>query len=167
MLFIHRYPSPIGMITMAGTDSALTGLWLEGQKHFASTVSEEAKEEVTFVFSLTCRWLDLYFSGNQPDFLPPVYLQGTAFQKAVWDVLLTIPYGQTVTYGQIAGVLSETLQKPRMSAQAVGNAVGRNPVSILVPCHRVTGSDGSLTGYAGGLYNKMFLLDLEKKGRKQ
>lgn len=114
------------------------------------------------VFKETKIWLDLYFSGNIPDFTPPLSLNGTAFQLEVWNILLGIPYGQTISYGDIAKQLAARKKVSRMSAQAVGNAVGKNPISIIVPCHRVIGSDGSLTGYAGGLERKSFLLSLEK-----
>jgi O-6-methylguanine DNA methyltransferase len=108
------------------------------------------------------RWLNLYFSGSAPDFLPPLLLRGTAFQRMVWEFLLAIPYGGTVTYGEIADAVARMMGKPRMSAQAVGGAVGRNPVSIIVPCHRVIGADGSLTGYARGVERKRYLLQLEQ-----
>jgi len=114
------------------------------------------------VFKETKIWLDLYFSGNIPDFTPPLSLNGTAFQLEVWNILLGIPYGQTISYGDIAKQLAARKKVPHMSAQAVGNAVGKNPIPIIVPCHRVIGSDGSLTGYAGGLDKKSFLLSLEK-----
>ncbi len=114
------------------------------------------------VFKETKLWLDLYFSGNIPDFTPPLSLNGTAFQLEVWNILLGITYGQTISYGDIAKQLVARKKVPHMSAQAVGNAVGKNPIPIIVPCHRVIGSDGSLTGYAGGLDKKSFLLSLEK-----
>ena len=107
------------------------------------------------------RWLDLYFGGQKPDFLPPLHPEGTAFQKSVWDILLEIPYGKTISYGEIAGHIALKQGISRMSAQAVGGAVGRNPISIIIPCHRVVGADVSLTGYAGGLDRKIKLLELE------
>ncbi len=110
------------------------------------------------------RWLDVYFSGGKPDFLPPFLLRGTPFQKEVWEILLTIPYGKTMTYGEIAVLLAARKGMPRMSAQAVGGSVGRNPLTLLVPCHRVVGADGSLTGYAGGIARKAALLALEQEG---
>ena len=113
------------------------------------------------VLDLTVRWLDSYFSGTEPTFLPPLNLRGTPFRQRVWHMLLTVRYGQTVTYGDLAKRISEETGVPRMSAQAVGGAVGRNPISIIVPCHRVIGADGSLTGYAGGLSEKRQLLALE------
>ena len=158
---VYRYPSPIGSITMASNGTALTGLWFDNQKHFAQTLSEPYDEKLLPVFEDTIRWLDIYFGGDIPDLTPELCLQSTLFRKAVWDILLTIPYGETMTYGEIAKILAQNIGKEKMSAQAVGGAVGHNPVSIIVPCHRVVGADGSLTGYAGGIDRKKFLLELE------
>ncbi len=155
---MQHYESPLGPITLAGTTDALTGLWFDGQKYYASTASPEATEKDLPVFRETRRWLDLYFAGQRPDFTPPLDLRGTSFQQAVWQILLTIPYGQTISYGQIARMLPN----PRTAAQAVGSAVGRNPVSLIVPCHRVVGANGQLTGYAGGLEKKAWLLQMER-----
>ena len=157
MDYLNGYASPLGGITLASDGDALTGLWFDGQKHFAETLSGEAPEKELPVFDTAKRWLDVYFKCVSPDFTPPLNLRGSGFRKAVWDILLTIPFGQTMTYGEIAKKFSA-----RMSAQAVGNAVGHNPVSIIVPCHRVVGANGSLTGYAGGLDKKIKLLELEK-----
>ena len=115
------------------------------------------------VFAQTQQWLEVYFSGKAPDFTPPIALSSTPFRMAVWEILRSIPYGQTMTYGQIARILADRSGLPKMSAQAVGNAVGRNPISLIVPCHRVIGANGSLTGYAGGLERKAYLLALEKQ----
>ncbi len=156
MTYLSHYTSPLGEVLLAADDLGLTGLWFDGQKYFAQHLDSEAKEADIPLFQEVKRWLDLYFSGEEPDFLPPVHLVGTAFQRRVWDVLLTIPYGETMTYGQIAAKLG------CRSAQAVGGAVGRNPISIIVPCHRVVGVDGSLTGYAGGVDKKIALLELER-----
>ena len=161
MHYIYRYDSPVGSITMASNGTALTGLWFDNQKHFAQTLSEPYDEKLLPVFEDTIRWLDIYFGGDIPDLTPELCLQSTLFRKAVWDILLTIPYGETVTYGEIAKILAQNIGKEKMSAQAVGGAVGHNPVSIIVPCHRVVGADGSLTGYAGGIDRKKFLLELE------
>ncbi len=152
---LHRYASPLGEMTLASDGEALTGLWFEGQKHFGAGLNGERKEKPLPVFDQADRWLDVYFSGREPDFTPPLRLRGTAFQKAVWEYLLTIPYGRTVTYGEIAASLAS-------SARAVGGAVGCNPISVIVPCHRVLGAGGSLTGYAGGVERKKRLLELEK-----
>ena len=155
MIYLTRYESPLGSILLAADGVGLTGLWFVGQKYFPSFSEEEALEEETPVLAEAIRWLNVYFSGASPDFLPPLHPQGSSFRQAVWNVLLTIPRGQTMTYGEIARRLNVH------SAQAVGGAVGHNPVSILIPCHRVVGSDGSLTGYAGGLARKEWLLHLE------
>ena len=157
MICLWKYESPLGQITMAGEGEALVGLWLEGQKHFASTLGPDAVEGWLPVFGETCRWLDIYFSGAQPDFTPRLDLRGTPFRRTVWEQLLTIPYGVTISYGELA-------RRIAASPRAVGGAVGHNPVSLVVPCHRVIGADGHLTGYAGGLDLKARLLQLEKGG---
>ena len=155
MLFLTHYASPLGPILLAADETGLTGLWFEGQKYFPSFSGVEYQEKETPVLTETARWLDVYFSGKDPDILPPLHPQGSPFRQAVWNILLTIPRGQTMTYGEIARRLGVR------SAQAVGGAVGHNPISILIPCHRVVGSDGSLTGYAGGVERKARLLQLE------
>lgn len=155
MLFLTHYASPLGPILLAADETGLTGLWFEGQKYFPSFLGVDYQEKETPVLTETARWLDVYFSGKDPDILPPLHPQGSPFRQAVWNILLTIPRGQTMTYGEIARRLGVH------SAQAVGGAVGHNPISILIPCHRVVGSDGSLTGYAGGLDRKTRLLQLE------
>ena len=146
---------PLGPILLAADETGLTGLWFEAQKYFPSFSGVEYQEKETPVLTETARWLDVYFSGKDPGFLPPLHPQGSPFRQTVWDILLTIPRGQTMTYGEIARRLGVH------SAQAVGGAVGHNPISILIPCHRVVGSDGSLTGYAGGFDRKTRLLQLE------
>lgn len=155
MLFLTHYASPLGPILLAADETGLTGLWFEGQKYFPSFLGVDYQEKETPVLTETVRWLDVYFSGKDPGFLPPLHPQGSPFRQAVWNILLTIPRGQTMTYGEIARRLGVR------SAQAVGGAVGHNPISILIPCHRVVGSDGSLTGYAGGVERKARLLQLE------
>ena len=155
MLFLTHYASPLGPILLAADETGLTGLWFEGQKYFPSFPGVDYQEKETPVLTETARWLDVYFSGKDPGFLPPLHPQGSPFRQTVWDILLTIPRGQTMTYGEIARRLGVH------SAQAVGGAVGHNPISILIPCHRVVGSDGSLTGYAGGVERKARLLQLE------
>ncbi len=157
-----HYQSPLGSILLAADEMGLTGLWFEGQKYYALTLDKAHEEQDLPVFQKTRRWLDLYFSGQKPDFCPPLHFNGTPFQNAVWEILTEIPYGETVTYGQIAKMLASKRGLSSMSAQAVGGAVGHNPISILVPCHRVVGSSGSLTGYAGGIHRKIALLKLEK-----
>ncbi len=161
MQYITHYSSPIGDITIASNGTALTGLWFDGQKYFAATLGADYKEENLPVFAEAKRWLDMYFSGREPDFTPPLKLNGSPFRMAVWQILLSIPYGQTITYGAIAKQLAAQTGQANMSAQAVGGAVGHNPISIIVPCHRVVGTNGSLTGYAGGINKKVKLLELE------
>lgn len=152
-----RYTSPLGGILLAWDGAAITGLWFEGQRRFARGLDDVHEERGLPVFRETVRWLDAYFGGQQPDFTPPLNARGTAFEKAVWMVLLKIPYGHTATYGDIARALGLSAG----AARAVGGAVGRNPVSILIPCHRIVGAGGRLTGYAGGLERKRALLALE------
>jgi methylated-DNA-[protein]-cysteine S-methyltransferase len=162
MNYTYHYHSPLGNITLASNDKALTGLWFDGQKHFPHKLISESTEEELPIFTQAIKWLNTYFGGKAPDFTPPISLNATPFRKAVYEILLTIPYGQTMTYGEIANIIAEQKGIERMSAQAVGGAVGHNPISIIVPCHRVIGTDGSLTGYAGGLDRKIKLLKLEK-----
>lgn len=161
MDYIFHYTSPLGEITLASDGEALAGLWFDGQKYFAKTLYKENTESELPIFEQTINWLDIYFSGKAPDFTPPLNLQTTEFCKSVCKIMLTIPYGQTMTYGEIAGIIAKQKNLTRMSAQAVGGAVGRNPISIIIPCHRVIGANGSLTGYAGGLDKKIKLLKLE------
>ncbi|MGN0777096.1 MAG: methylated-DNA--[protein]-cysteine S-methyltransferase [Candidatus Ventricola sp.] len=161
MQFTGRYASPLGGILLAADDIGLTGLWFEGQKYFAQTLDAAHEERELPLLDDARRWLDQYFSGRAPDFTLPVHLTGTAFQCEVWDILCAIPYGRTTTYGAIAAQLAKRRGLASMSAQAVGSAVGHNPVSIIVPCHRVVGTHGSLTGYAGGVDRKRSLLMLE------
>lgn len=152
-------PSPLGALLLAGDGSTLTGLWLEGQKYFAATLTGQEQTADLPVFQETRRWLDDYFAGKVPGKLPPLAPQGSAFRQAVWQLLLEIPRGETTTYGALA----QMLHARRISAapQAVGGAVGHNPISILIPCHRVVGKSGSLTGYAAGISVKEKLLTLE------
>lgn len=161
MQYITHYQSPLGGITISSDGTAITGLWFDGQKYFASTLGADYKEKDLPVFAEAKRWLDIYFSGREPDFTPPLSLNGSVFRMAVWQILQSIPYGQTITYGDIAKQLAAQQGKAKMSAQAVGGTVGHNPISIIVPCHRVVGTGGSLTGYAGGIEKKVQLLELE------
>ena len=161
MQYTTTYQSPLGGITLAADGEALTGLWFEGQKYYALYLDKEHEEKDLPVFQQTKEWLDIYFSGRNPVFTPPMRFTGSDFQNEVWTILAAIPYGKTRTYGDIAQELARKRGLPRMSAQAVGGAVGKNEISIIVPCHRVVGSNGSLTGYAGGIAKKVELLKLE------
>lgn len=161
MFYTANYASPLGKILLAADDTGLTGLWFEGQKYFARGLGEVREESSLPVLDRAKQWLDLYFEGKAPDFSVPLHLLGTPFQQQVWKLLLAIPYGQTRTYGQLAEQLAEKGGLEHMAARAVGSAVGRNPVSIIVPCHRVVSAAGSLTGYAGGIQRKAALLRLE------
>lgn len=155
MTYLTTLPSPLGPLLLASDGTALTGLWLENQKYFAAGLDPETQEAPALpVFRETALWLAGYFAGKRPPALPPLAPAGTAFRQSVWSRLLEIPYGQTCTYGALAAELGS-------SPRAVGSAVGRNPISILIPCHRLLGADGSLTGYAGGVEKKRFLLKLE------
>ena len=179
MEYIHHYDSPLGGITMASDGKALTGLWFDGQKYFGNGLDNNIRDESLPVFDQTDQWLDIYFSGKAPGFTPPLNMKTTPFRKAVWEILLTIPFGKTMTYGEIAdrvamqnGLSRMSAQAvgqavghnglSRMSAQAVGQAVGHNAISLIIPCHRVVGANGSLTGYAGGIDKKAKLLALEQ-----
>ena len=161
MTFTQHYDSPLGGILLATDEIGLTGLWFDGEKYFADHLPAEHAERETPVLVEVKRWLDIYFAGKEPDFLPPLHPIGSAFRQSVWEILLQIPYGKTTTYGKIARQLAEKQGLPRMSAQAVGGAVGHNEISIIIPCYRVVGTNGSLTGYAGGIDKKMKLLKLE------
>lgn len=167
MQYISHYSSPLGTILLAADEIGLTGLWFEGQKYFALYLDKEHEEKELPVLKQAKTWLDLYFSGREPDFKVPLHFTGTDFQNEVWEILYSIPYGQTTTYGEIAKRLAASRGLKRMSAQAVGGAVGRNEISIIVPCHRVVGSSGSLTGYAGGIDKKIELLKLEGAWKKE
>jgi methylated-DNA-[protein]-cysteine S-methyltransferase len=169
------YASPLGDMLLTADDEGLTGAWFVGQKYFATRSCdaqeislediceepENSRPNSSFILGKAKRWLDQYFAGIEPNVQVPLHLIGTDFQQEVWAILLTIPYGQTSTYGDIAKLIAEKRGIARMSAQAVGGAVGHNPISIIVPCHRVLGSNGSLTGYAGGIERKISLLSLE------
>ena len=156
MQYCDTYASPLGEIILTCDGEHLTAVFFAGQKYADVYLSQDAVQESYPVLEKTKAWLDQYFRGNIPEKLPPMKLDGTVFQQRVWDLLLEIPYGETVTYGNLAKKLN------CRSAQAVGGAVGRNPISILVPCHRVMGANGKLTGYAGGVPKKEALLKLEK-----
>lgn len=161
MQYINHYESPIGGILLAADEIGLTGLWFDGEKYFADGLSPEHEERNLPIFEDVKRWLTIYFSGQEPDFIPPLHVTGSSFQLAVWEILQTIPYGTTMTYGEIANIIAKQRGLSQMSAQAVGGAVGHNEISIIIPCHRVVGTNGSLTGYAGGIDKKVKLLNLE------
>ncbi|MCD8039044.1 MAG: methylated-DNA--[protein]-cysteine S-methyltransferase [Lachnospiraceae bacterium] len=165
MHYTGHYKSAIGNILLAADEVGLTGLWFEGQKYFALNLDSEHEERELPLFMEVKRWLDEYFAGREQDFAIPLHFTGTGFQNEVWEILCDIPYGSTVTYGEIANRIASKRGLSRMSAQAVGGAVGHNNISIIVPCHRVVGSNGSLTGYAGGIDKKAKLLALEKSGK--
>ncbi len=160
MVYTATWPSPLGPVVLRSDGDALTGLWFAGQAN-CPQLPESAPAADCPVFDPARRWLERYFSGRDPGFVPPLRLDGTEFQRAVWAILAAIPYGATRTYGDIAAQLARDRGLTRMSAQAVGGAVGRNPISLIVPCHRVVGASGALTGYAGGLERKEALLALE------
>ena len=159
----NEYISPLGKILLASDGHALTGLWFEGQKYFAAKLERDHEEKDLPVFAQVAEWLALYFNGKNPAFTPPLTLKGTPFQKEVWEAMLAIPFGQTTTYAKIAAQIAKHRGLASMSAQAVGSAVAHNPISLIIPCHRVVGSDGSLTGYAGGIEKKEWLLAMERQ----
>ncbi|MGI6019911.1 MAG: methylated-DNA--[protein]-cysteine S-methyltransferase [Lachnospiraceae bacterium] len=175
MKYTTDYESPLGNILIASDGEGLCGLWFENQRFYGeglgkhehidlSLVYPDYVEMLTGVFASfreTMTWLNMYFRGEEPDFTPKLSVSGTEFQKEVWDILLTIPYGKTMTYGQIAELIAEKHGIKKMSAQAVGNAVGHNSISIIIPCHRVIGAGGNLTGYGGGINRKISLLEIE------
>ena len=164
MIYRTDYESPLGRVTLASDGESIVGLWLEGRKYFGDTVNGEMhREDRLAIFAKTRDWLDRYFRGEKPAIaeilLAPA---GNRFRQEVWKILCDIPYGEVMTYGAIARMIAERLGREKMSAQAVGGAVGHNPVSIIIPCHRVVGANGSLTGYAGGIRTKIRLLEHEK-----
>ena len=161
MMYTLHYDSPLGGILLAADDVGLTGLWFDGELYFAEGLDLGHTAQKTPILQQAERWLKVYFSGREPGFTPPLHPMGSSFRQAVWELLLQIPYGQTTTYGALAKQLAKKQGRPRMSAQAVGGAVGHNRIAILIPCHRVVGTNGSLTGYAGGVEKKMRLLTLE------
>nr|WP_303769542.1 methylated-DNA--[protein]-cysteine S-methyltransferase [Actinomyces oris] len=162
MPYLSRYESPLGAMTMAGDGEYLTGLWFDGQKYDRSTISDDAVLLPHLpVFTQTAQWLDTYFGGTDPGFTPPIRVEGFDFKKMVTSIMLSIPFGATSTYARIAAEVARRMGRKQMSAQAVGGAVGRNPIVLIVPCHRVLASDGSLRGYAGGVDRKERLLEME------
>lgn len=161
--YIHFYDSPLGELVMSSEGSALIGLGLASQQAAGAAIAGRRPQEKSLpIFQETARWLDTYFRGRAPSFTPKLKLSGSDFQKRVCEIMLTIPFGETVTYGEIAAAIARERGIPRMSAQAVGGAVGANPILLIVPCHRVIGVDGNLTGYGAGMERKIQLLTLEK-----
>ena len=161
MQYINHYHSPLGDILLACDEIGLTGLWFENQRYYALQLDEDHEERDTLIFSETKDWLDIYFSGKKPEFTPPLHIQGSQFHKEVSEIMLSIPYGSTMTYGDIAAKIAEQRGIEKVSPRAVGGAVGHNAISIIVPCHRVVGANKNLTGYAGGIQRKIKLLELE------
>jgi methylated-DNA-[protein]-cysteine S-methyltransferase len=171
MEYVCKIKSPVGILTVSSDGENVLGLWIEGQKYFAHTLEQSSRELCSrekdpveknlSVFESVRRWLDCYFSGREPDFMPPLMPKGSPFQKSIWNILCKIPYGQTTTYGEIAKQYETRNNGKHTSPRAVGGAVGHNPISIIIPCHRVVGANGSLTGYAGGIDKKIQLLRLE------
>ena len=161
MQYTQFYDSPLGRIVLACDNEGLTGLWFEGGPQDAALSAGQYEEAPHPHHAAASRWLDDYFARKDPGFLPPLHLIGTPFQCEVWEELLRIPYGQTRSYGEIAAAVAARRGMPYMSAQAVGGAAGSNKIVIVVPCHRVVGADGNLTGYTGGLERKIVLLALE------
>ncbi len=165
MVYKTYYNSPIGKILLASKDNKLIGLWIEGQKYYLGKLNEEIQEKDDIPVLLKAKkWLDRYFEGEKPD-ISVIYFDlapiGSDFAKNVWRILCKIPYGEVTTYGKIAKEMAKLMKRESMSAQAVGGAVGHNPISIIIPCHRVIGTNGSLTGYAGGIEKKIKLLKHE------
>ena len=163
MYYQATYSSPIGTITLACDENNLIGLSMKGQKYYGDTIPEAMRKNDDMpIFANTKKWLDRYFAGKKPGISElPIAPIGGSFRQEVWNILREIPYGEVTTYGNIAKKVAAKMNKESMSSQAVGGAVGHNPISIIIPCHRVVGSNGSLTGYAGGIKTKIKLLELE------
>ena len=163
MKYKYTYESPLGMMIMLGTLTYLTDLFFVDESYAPSYDDAEYIDQLTGPFEVTIMWLNEYFKGQRPRIYPPMQLEGSAFRRSVWAILQTIPYGETTTYGTIGKRLAAAQGKERMSAQAVGGAVGHNPISIIIPCHRVVGAKGQMTGYAGGIARKEYMLRLEQE----
>ena len=162
VLYKMYYNSPLGRLLLVSNDESLIGLWIEGQKFYLNGITEALIQKDTEILQKTKLWLDKYFSGEKMSpFDLSISPRGSSFRQVVWDILCKIPYGKTITYGDIAKIVADKMGRKSMSSQAVGNAVGHNPISIIIPCHRVIGKNGDLTGYAGGLERKIQLLRLE------
>ncbi len=161
MHYTSLYQSPVGEILIAADDIGVVGIWFRNEKYFAYCLDKENEPRETSVINESKRWLDIYFQGREPDFCPPLHMIGTDFQIEVWNILREIPYGSTTTYNEIAKRIVKNRGIERMSAQAVGTAVGKNNINLIVPCHRVVGTNNSLAGYAGGIDKKIRFLKLE------
>ena len=161
MKYINTYKSCMGEILLAADEIGLTGLWFSGAKNYALGLSENPVEKNLDVFKQTKYWLDCYFNGKNPNFIPSLHLIGSSFRKEVWNILLKISYSQVRTYSQIASEIADSRGIYKMSARAVGSAIAHNPISIIVPCHRVVGKNNKMTGYAAGIERKIKLLKLE------
>ena len=166
MVEFVKYTSILGNITIAIEDDTIIGLWFDGQKYDRANIQGEFSTSISLMARKTIEWLDEYFSGKNPEMTLKISPRGTVFQQAVWECLLAIPYGQTRTYSDIKELVCTKLGKASMSNQAIGTAVGHNPISIIIPCHRVIGKDGSLHGYAGGIERKQWLLQHEKTKKR-
>ncbi len=167
MVYTYRYNSMLGDILLAADDIGLMGLWFDGGRFYADNLPAEQMEQDSMPVLREAKcWLDTYFAGKEPDFMPRLHPIGSGFRQSVWEILLQIPYGKTITYGEIARQLAEKQGIAKMSAQAVGGAVGHNPISIIIPCHRVIGANGSLIGYGGGIERKRRLLEFEDSCEK-
>ena len=167
MIYANHYESSLGKIFLAAEDKKLIGLWFEGQKFFARHLKSEPEEKDLKIFDITKEWLNIYFSGKEPNFTPQLQIIGTEFQVLVWKLLFKIPYGEITTYSDLAKIVAKQKNVSSISPQAVGGAVARNAISIIIPCHRVVGKDGNLRGYASGLSKKYKLLNLEKVNTKK
>jgi methylated-DNA-[protein]-cysteine S-methyltransferase len=161
MEYIQKIKSPVGILTVSSDGKNISGLWIEGQKYFEKTLEQDILEQNLPIFDTLRNWLDIYFSGKEPDFIPSLMPKGSPFQESIWTALCKIPYGQTISYGDLAKQFELENKGRHTSPRAVGNAVGHNPISILIPCHRVLGKNNNPTGYAGGIDKKIMLLRLE------
>lgn len=161
MHYTSTYQSPVGEMLLAADEEGVVGLWFKDEKYYAYCLDKENEPRETHIIKKLKRWLDIYFEGREPDFTPPLHMIGTQFQLEVWNILREIPYGKTTTYNEIAKKIAKNRGIERMSAQAVGTAVGKNSINLIVPCHRVVGTNNSLAGYAGGIDKKITFLKLE------
>ena len=161
MQYTSIYQSPVGEMLLAADEVGVVGLWFKGEKYYAYCLDKENEPRETHIIKKLKHWLDIYFEGREPDFTPPLHMIGTQFQIEVWNILRDIPYGETTTYNEIAKKIAKNRGVERMSAQAVGTAVGKNSINLIVPCHRVVGTNNSLAGYAGGIDKKITFLKLE------